>query len=416
MKIPRPTWIRASLLLGALFCLGASSAMYRLAHSGFQMAMTGSYFRFFVDVYDEGAEAVPADQVLNDRFMSLVFGDDPQLLRELNSRLAYGDRSAARLQMDKISALLVTHQYDQNDDVTQMAVRMFGENSLRQHLPSFHRDGYFRYMLDKDLWNAGNTMVGMLGRDIDLRTERQYADFQRELTESMLTGDLRYLLAAIRDDHHFTLAIPSPRSLLPPELRSLVQTIVVRGKMSPSGGRVRVNLYCANPRSARYTENLLADMKEAGEAVLRSRFGGQVEETAWGPQVDTWWAHEMVVTSEETRISREQESLVVLESSFGRVMMNVMLKSSERMGRDLLRMKKTFEQKLDPRIADAEMRSRQPSHYWTDAHRWGPNWPVPPGPLSEFDQVLTSMGAPIGTSSNAIQAVVAQRSTVPPGT
>ena len=129
------------------------------------------------------------------------------------------------------------------------------------------------------------------------------------------------------------------------------------------------------PESATYALSMLYDMKLAGQIALQSRFGGMEVQTDWGKMAPTWWALEMFNTMQRTRLEKEQ-NIVRLKVNFERVMVNATLKSIERMGRDLAQMQGSLEEKLDPRLVDARMKTAKPGHYWSEEHKWGPNWPI----------------------------------------
>ena len=74
----------------------------------------------------------------------------------------------------------------------------------------------------------------------------------------------------------------------------------------------------------------------------------------------------------------KQQNIISLKSAFDRPMVNAMLKTIERMGRDMAAMRLIRDDKLDPRLADAQLKSDKPLHYWSEAHQWGPDWPIPP--------------------------------------
>ena len=131
---------------------------------------------------------------------------------------------------------------------------------------------------------------------------------------------------------------------------------------------------------------VMADMKTAAETVLRTRFGGVAEVKPWGPQIQCWWAFEMVMASEKALLQAD-ENLVRYNLTYGRVMNNAVLKTFERMGRDLLAMTKIFDERKDPRQADREMQSGRPSNYWSKDHFWGPNWPIAPPAEDTADPV-----------------------------
>ena len=387
MTFNRSIRIQALLLTVSLLCGAGAVWTYQKMHAGYVAADS---FRYFIDRY-EAAEAVESGELLTDSYLNLIYGNDPELLGGIQ-RLLTGDAGAQTLQMRTISAILTTYQYDENDRVMQLAVRMFGERRMDTRQPGFHKDGYMQYMLDEDLWNCGNTVLAMLGRDIDLKTDKAYLPFQNGLTQSLFTGDLGYILAGIERPHYFILSVPSPRGLLPPELRPHVRSMVFKGRLEPEGGQMQAMLYCKNDRSARYTQSVLDGMKLGLEAILRSRYGGRVEKKAWGPQVDTWWSHQLVVTSEDMQID-QNENVVAMDSRFGRITVNTLLKAIERTGRDLEQMRLQLDQKLDPRLADALRENRQHGNYWSNPHRWGPNWPIPAQiDFDEYDKYLLEMG------------------------
>jgi hypothetical protein len=72
----------------------------------------------------------------------------------------------------------------------------------------------------------------------------------------------------------------------------------------------------------------------------------------------------------------KEQNIVRLKSKYERTMVNATLKSIERMGRDLAQMQGSLEEKLDPRLVDARMRTTKPQHYWSEEHKWGPDWPI----------------------------------------
>jgi hypothetical protein len=123
---------------------------------------------------------------------------------------------------------------------------------------------------------------------------------------------------------------------------------------------------------------------------LQSRFGGIELETAWGKQVSSWWSYEMANTLQQTSMEKEQ-NIVRLKSKFERAMVNATLKSIERMGRDLAQMQGSLEEKLDPRLVDARMRTAKPQNYWSEEHKWGPNWPI--GDASNRTQIARADAA-----------------------
>ena len=108
---------------------------------------------------------------------------------------------------------------------------------------------------------------------------------------------------------------------------------------------------------------------------LRTRFGGVQVDSPWGPHVPVWWAYEMANTVEDMQLTRRDRT-VRLTSQYERRMVNVTLKTIERFGRDYSMIRGVQQDKLDPRVVDARMKSQKPNHYWSEMHRWGPDWPI----------------------------------------
>ena len=198
----------------------------------------------------------------------------------------------------------------------------------------------------------------------------------------MFTGEVDLIVEAIDQPYYYTTVIPNPRRLLPPQLRHHIQTVIVKGSMEKYRGDTEFIFLCSNPRSAKHTLAVLDDMKTASEAILQTKFGGVVKERSWGPYIESWWAREMVMTSERSLL-RQEENIVRVNATYGRVMNNALIKSFERMGRDLRQITGSLELRKDPRLVDAEMRTHKGSHYWSEKHRWGPNWPILPPSVEE---------------------------------
>lgn len=321
--------------------------------------------------------SMDAAKALSPSFLAAIFGDNPKLLEKLNESIATGLAMPNRLQLEEIAAMLVTYRTGANDEVTNLCVTNIGNYKSNRMKPGFHRDGFFANTLDRNMYLVGNTIMGFLGRDMVMFAEPADQEAQMRLIDSLFTGEVTNVVAAIQQPLHYTLVIPNPRRMLPPQLRPHIGTLIQKGSMSKYRSNSEMIFMCGSPESAKYAESVLSDMKAATEAILRTKFGGVAEEKDWGAQVQCWWAFEMVMTSEKALLKAD-ENLVRYSMSYGRVMNNAVLKSLERMGRDMLAMTKTFEERKDPRLVDAEMRSNRPSNAWSKDHHWGPNWPIEP--------------------------------------
>jgi len=240
-----------------------------------------------------------------------------------------------------------------------------------------HRGGYFYQLIDRDLWTLGNSMVGFLGREMLLFTEPGYADEHRRILDAALQGDIMPLVESLRQPLYYVAVFPEPYRVTPPTLRNHVRTAILRGHLARYEGSTELLLLCRSPASARYTLAALRDLRTAAEVALRTKWKGVKRQTPWGPMVDPWWAFEMAETLHNLNFELER-NVIHVRTGYGRVMVNVVLKTMERAGRDLAQMRGTLQERLDPRLVDARLQTRKPLHYWSEEHRWGPNWPIPP--------------------------------------
>ncbi|MFT5123487.1 MAG: hypothetical protein ACI9TH_001079 [Kiritimatiellia bacterium] len=393
--------LQICLALALLLSLASSLFAYRIYRTLTLVQDTRDHIHYLVE---EGGSvgSIPSEQAFQTSYLKAVFGDNPELLKKLHEVIRSGLENSNQLRLEKVSAMLVTYRINENEEVRNLATHVIGDYKVGRRRPGFHRDGYFKHLIDQNLWNTGNTVIGFLGRDIVYYAEQDDdEDFQTALIDSLFTGEVDLILEAIDTPYYYTMVIPNPRRLLPPQLRHHIQTVIIKGSMQKQRGDTEVLLLCSNPPSARHTAAVVKDMKVAAEAILQTQFGGVIKERSWGPYLETWWAREMVVTSEKALL-RQEENIVRLNVVYGRVMNNALLKSFERMGRDLRQITGTIEQKKDPRLVDAEMRSHKGSHYWSEDHGWGPNWPIQPPSIEDAMKYHTSTGpnGNVGGSGN----------------
>lgn len=318
----------------------------------------------------------PASEAMDQGYLEAVFGGDPDLLAKLRSVIAKGMAEDPAMNLGEVAAMVVTYHINNDKRVEDVAAHIIGGFPLGQRKRGFHRDGFFRHQIDGSLWNAGNSAVAFLGRDILVFADEAVVNKQQELLESILSGNIIPLANSIIERPlHYTAVFPDPRRVVPPQLKAHVQAVIIKGHFAPDDGSWEMMVLTPNPESASYALSIIYDMKLAGQMALQSRFTGIELETAWGKHIPTWWAHEMVKTMTKTSIEKEQ-NIVRMKTTFERPMVNAALKSIERMGRDLAQMQGSLEEKLDPRLVDARMKTTKPQHYWSEEHKWGPDWPI----------------------------------------
>ncbi len=374
MKIPRSILGRIASLLLVVALLAAAFVGFRVYRGG-----KNAYrqVRHAIETGDSIGE-IPASQAFSAEFLNAMFGNKPRLVEQLKAVIQKGLQDEPDLNLGEVAAMIVTYHEDEDGGVRDVAAHILGGFPLGTQKIGFHRDGFFRHTLDESVWQAGNTALSLLGRDIVRLADETVTQRHIEIFDALLgDGNIMPLVDTLEDPLLFTAVFPDPRRVVPRDLRRHVQAIVVNGKLGRDKGYVEHLILTRSERSGQYTLNILSDLKRISEITLKTKFQGVVQKKEWGDHIDPWWAYEMVKTSEDLVLQRSG-SIVTVRSDFERVMVNVMLKALQRMGRDIALMRMTMDQGMDPRLADARIQSDKPGHYWTDQHRWGPNWPIPP--------------------------------------
>lgn len=326
--------------------------------------------------------AKPAKATFSVDYLEAIFGENPELLDQLKGVIQRGLQDTPALNLGEVAAMIVTHRLDAEGRVIDVAAQVVGGFPLSRMVPQFNRDGFFKNQIDENLWGMGNTMLSFVGRDMVLFADEAVASKQTEIIESIMSGDILPLADSLVQPLYYTAVFPDPRRIVPSQLRHHIQAIVMKGSLATYRGHWEMILLTSNTKSANYTMSVITDMKKASEIALKTKFKGIERATEWGPMIDPWWAYEMVQTSEKVTIGRE-ETIVRMKVDYDRLMVNASLKAMERFGRDWRSMRLRMEDKLDPRVVDAMMTTEKPLHYWSEAHRWGPDWPIPAPVLPE---------------------------------
>ena len=347
----------------------------------------------------------PASEAFSVDYLQAIFGENPDLLEKLKGIIQQGLADQPALNLGEVAAMIVTYHVDDDGKAEDIVVHAVGGFELAREKPGFHRNGYFFQQLDNNLWNYGNLLVGFLGRDMVLFSgDEAVTKTHEEMLDSLFTGDISVLVSSLKRPMYFTAVFPDPRQIVPPQLRSHIQAVVFKGYLGYYKGGWEALVLTPSPKSATYALAILRDMKTAADFALKTRWKGVVQQKEWGPVIDPWWAYELVRTSERMTMEKEQ-NLVRMDTDFERVMVNAVLKSIERLSRDLAQMKGSLTEGLDPREVDARLKTKKPLHYWSEPHQWGPDWPIAPtqAPPSEVAAVVTPL-------TNDQQAAVATTS------
>jgi hypothetical protein len=397
-------WWKIAAVLVVAIGLVASYYSYRAARIYRVASSFEKQIRYLIENGGTIGEA-PASETFSVDYLQAVFGDNPDLLEKLKGIVQAGLADQPALNLGEVAAMIVTYHLTDDGKAEDIVVHAMGGFELARDKPGFHRNGYFFQQLDNNLWNYGNMLVGFLGRDMVLfSSDEAVAKAHREMLDSLFSGDITVLLDNLKRPIYFTAVFPDPRQIVPPQLRSHVQAVVFKGYLGYYKGGWEALVLTPSPKSATYALAILRDMKTASDYALKARWKGVVQQKEWGPVVDPWWAYELVKTSERTTMEKEQ-NLVRIKTDFERIMVNAVLKSVERLSRDLAQMKGSMTEKLDPREVDARMKTTSPNHYWSEPHKWGPDWPIAPtqAPPAKIQAVIPPL-------TNDQQAAVATTS------
>lgn len=370
-------WRRVWIVLAVLAAAGSA----RLGYRAYRATMAGRdlyhQIRYLIENGGTVGE-VPALEAFSFNFLDAIFADTPELQQQLKALLRRRLREEPSLYIGEVAGLLITYQTESDGSITDVVLHAIGGFPLARRKPSFYPGGYFFQQLDRDLWNYGNILLGLLGRDLVVMAPDETSRVKHQaLLDTLLSGEIMPLVARLDRPFHYRMVFPAPKHVVPPQLRNHIKVVIVKGFLSPYKGETEVLSMAPNPRSADYAATIIADMKRIATFLLRTRWHGAERQTLWGPVRNPWWAYEMAQTFEKATINSER-NIVRAHSSYERVMVNALLKCVERMSRDLAAMQYVQTDNLDPREADAKLATRKPMHYWSEAHQWGPDWPIPP--------------------------------------
>ncbi|MFH0952909.1 MAG: hypothetical protein V1873_01120 [Verrucomicrobiota bacterium] len=370
-------WLTLAALLTVAVCTVVGTVGYRALRLWRVTTNFEERIRYLIENGGTIGE-MPAKEALSVGFLQAIFGDNPELLEKLKNVVQKGLSDEPALNVGEVTAMIVTYNQTKEGKIENIAVHAIGGFPLARAKPGMHRSGYFFQQVDRNLWGFGNIIISFLGRDVILfAADEQTSQAQQALLDSMFSGEIKLLVERLATPMYFTAVFPDPRNIVPNQLHSHIQSAVIKGSLGYYEGHWEMLALTPSPKSAEYAYSILKDMKAVAELTLRTRFSGNVKQSLWGPWVDTWWSYEMAEELKRTTLQREQ-NLIRAKLDFERVMVNAVLKTVERISRDLAQMRGSLEELKDPRVVDAGLKTKKPMHYWSEDHRWGPDWPIPP--------------------------------------
>ena len=325
----------------------------------------------------ETVQGTPAEDVLSDNYLMSLFGENPELVERLKTVVDLGMATDANLKLGSVSVMIVSYRKGANGEVKDAAIYAIGGfPDPKSKRLGFHSTGYLREELDPDLWLSGNALMNLLGRDVIVFCEQDKAEAHMALLFDILNGNVLPLAQRVVDAPLFyAIVFPNPKELAPPNLRTKLQTVIVKGDMAADSGRTEAMLVSATPRASIQVATIFNDLIHLARITFHDKFSGWVKEVPWGTMNDSWWAVEYVRLIDSLEFVQDQV-LVVLRSEYDRFENNAILKTIERAGRDMA-MQKTFSLAGNLPWVFAYQEKENPNlGYWSTAHRWGNEWPL----------------------------------------
>lgn len=387
--------MRRILIRSLMFCLLAVVVaagfvgyrvwdLYRTASGGYR------HLRYLLES-GETVEGAPADDVLSDNYLRSLFGDNPDLVEQLKSVVDLGMATDANLRLGNIAAMLVTYR-KAGDEIRDPAIYAIGGfPDPKSERLGFHGTGYFAQEFDPAMWNFGNSLVHLLGRDIVIFCEQDKAESHMALLFDLLHGDIVTLAKRIVEAPlYYAIVFPEPGEVAPPNIKNALQTVLVRGSMEGDKGVCDWMFICPDVRSAGHVETLCRDTIALARATFHDKYGGYIKEMPWGKMNDNWWATEYVDLIDSHTIKVEQK-IVRVHAKQNRRQNNAILKTVERLCFDLAAQKAFYAGELPWQLAFSQKDTSTAGH-WSKEHMEGPDWPlgtlgVPtPGSIAEEEE------------------------------
>ena len=387
--------MRKILTRSLLFCLAAVLVaggvvayrgwdLYRTAKGGY------AHLRYLLDS-GETVEGAPAEDVLSDNYLRSLFGDNPDLVEQLKSVVDLGMATDANLRLGNVAAMIVTYRKSGDDILDPAIYAIGGFPDPKSERLGFHATGYLAQEFDPSLWNFGNSLVHLLGRDVVVFCEQDKAEAHMALLFDLLNGNIVPLARRIVEAPlYYAVVFPEPGEVAPPNIKNALQTVLVRGSMEGDKGSSDWMFICPDIRSAGHVENLCSDSLVLARATFHDKYGGYVKHMPWGDMNDNWWATEYVDLIDKHTIRQEQK-IVRIHADQTRRQNNAILKTVERVARDLAAQKAFQSGELPWELAFAQKDSSTGGH-WSKEHIEGPDWPlgslgVPtPGSIAEEEE------------------------------
>jgi hypothetical protein len=216
----------------------------------------------------------PARSVFDPAFLQTAFGDNPLLLAIVRQQLQQATAQNSGLIQTDIAMFAVTYEPGPNGRPTNTVTYLIGDLKSPR-APGFSDEGQFRRDLPPALFDISNSILAIVGREIQLLGKQEDVDEQRELLEGVLGGDPSMLKAFLYDKQQFRAVIPDPGRLLPESFGSVIRAVAVSVDGSLDGGRGEITFIAPDRERAPDLAKLVGQWRTLAIAAIRVRYGSQ---------------------------------------------------------------------------------------------------------------------------------------------
>jgi len=212
----------------------------------------------------------PARREFSSAFLQMAFGDNPVLLEQVKGQLQQAISEKPSLQRGDIGMMLVTYRAE--GEVRDVAIQVFGELNV-ERMPSFSAEGYFKGQLPEQFFQAGQSILSMLGRDVLILANHQVRKQQMEVLDASTSDRFSVVEDYLHDPVSFIAVVPDPSKLFSEQFRKNMAAVLIKGKLSMDESRIEFVALSTDPHKAQDLAQTLTDMRTMAVSVARVRFG-----------------------------------------------------------------------------------------------------------------------------------------------
>jgi len=213
----------------------------------------------------------PARREFSSAFLQMAFGDNPVLLEQVKGQLQQAISEKPSLQKGAIGMMLVTYRAE--GEVRDVAIQVFGELNV-ERMPSFSSEGYWKGQLPDQFFQAGQSMLSLLGRDVMVLANNQVRKQQMEVLDATTSDRFSIVEDYLHDPVSFIAVVPDPSKLFSDQFRKNMAAVLIKGKLSMDESRFEFVALSTDPHKAQGLAQMLTDMRSMAVGVAQVRFGG----------------------------------------------------------------------------------------------------------------------------------------------